>query len=67
MDINATLFGQFIFLTTPLFGLMCYWIAKGKVKKPLKYGVIGCLLWLIPPIGIIYLFIGVQEARGNCE
>jgi len=62
MDINATLFGQFIALSAPFFGLMCYWIVKGKVKKPLKYGVIGGVLWLMPLLGLIYLMVIVFKS-----
>ena len=62
MDINVTFVGQLILFSTPLFGLICYWIAKGKVNNPFKYGVIGGVLWLLPVAGLIYLLVLVYKA-----
>jgi len=57
MNINATLFGQLIFLSFFIVGGLSYYLAKRKTTTPKIATLIGVLLCITPPLNIVYLIV----------
>nr|WP_306288042.1 hypothetical protein [Pseudoalteromonas sp. WY3] len=58
MNINATLYGQFVIIFALIMGALCYYVARRKMQKPAAAaGLLGAVLSLIPIFSVIYLFI----------
>ena len=57
MDINATLYGQFLIFFMLLVGIICYYQGKRKTNSPKIVTLIGVLLCAIPPLAIIYVLV----------
>ncbi len=57
MNINATLFGQFIFLSMFIVGGLSYYLGKRKTATPKVATLIGVLLCIAPPLNIVYLIV----------
>ncbi|MDP5138768.1 hypothetical protein ORJ04_22745 [Rheinheimera baltica] len=57
MNINATLYGQFVIIFALIMGVLCYYVARRKMQKPAVAGLLGAVLSLIPIFSVIYLFI----------
>lgn len=57
MNIDATLYGQFIIIFALIMGGLCYSVARRKMKNPKVAGLLGAVLSLIPVFSVIYLFI----------
>lgn len=57
MNINATLYGQYVIVFAIIMGLVCYYVARGKVQQPVVAGLLGAVLSVIPIFGVIYLVI----------
>ncbi len=57
MNINATLLGEFVFIFMLIIGLLSYLLGRHKTSTPVITGVLGFFLAIVPPLGIIYLFI----------
>ncbi|GIU31561.1 hypothetical protein L2719_12100 [Shewanella schlegeliana] len=59
MSINATLFGQFILLILLMamlvIGGISFYLGKRKTTNPILVSIIGALLAIIPPLGMIYV------------
>lgn len=55
MNINATLYGEFIILFALTMGALCYYLGRRKTQSPGWVGGFGALLSVIPPLGLVYL------------
>lgn len=55
MNINLLLFGQTLFGFMLVIGLLSYYLGRRKTQTPVVAAVIGVLLSLIPPLGLVYL------------
>lgn len=55
MNINATLLGEFIALFALIMGTVCYYLGRRKTKTPVLAGLLGVVLSIIPPFGLVYL------------
>jgi hypothetical protein len=55
MNINATLLGEIILIAMMVIGILSYYLGKRKTNTPKIATLIGVLLSLIPPLGLIYL------------
>ncbi len=61
MNINATLLGEIIFISVIVIGILSYYLGKRKTNTPKMATLIGVLLSIIPPLGLIYLAILVLK------
>ncbi|EKE87487.1 hypothetical protein [Idiomarina xiamenensis] len=57
VDINATVFGQFIVGFMILCGLVCFLTTRKRFELPMLLTFIGVLLAIIPPLGLIYMVV----------
>lgn len=57
MDINATLLGQVILVSSVIIGLVSYYLGRRKTQTPVLAGLLGFVLGLVPILGIIYLVV----------
>lgn len=57
MNINATLFGQFVLLSMFVIGGLSYYLGKRKTSTPKVATLIGVLLCIVPPLNIVYLIV----------
>ncbi|MDP4530076.1 hypothetical protein Q3O59_13695 [Alkalimonas delamerensis] len=55
MDINAAVLGQFMFFFLVFVGITSYFLARRKTNTPILATLIGVLLAIVPPLGLIYL------------
>ncbi|MBY5991804.1 hypothetical protein [Ferrimonas balearica] len=55
MDFNATLMGQLVLLWMPLCGVLSYYLGRRKTQTPRLVALVGLLLAVIPPLGLVYL------------
>ncbi len=55
MNINATLLGEVIFVFAVVIGIVSYYLGQRKTEHPLVAGILGFVLSLIPPIGLIFV------------
>lgn len=56
MNINATLIGEIVAISVFLVvGFLSFYLGKRKTNSPKLTALIGVLLSLIPPLGLIYL------------
>lgn len=61
LDINATLIGQFVFISAVVIGLAAYYLGRRKTQTPILAGILGFVLGLIPVLGLIYLIVLVVK------
>lgn len=57
MNINATLFGQLVFISMFIVGGLSYYLGKRKTSTPKVVTLIGVLLCIVPPLNIVYLIV----------
>ena len=57
MNINATLLGEFIALFALIMGAVCYYLGRRKTQTPVLAGLLGVVLSIIPPFGLVYLVV----------
>ncbi|MFT5756814.1 MAG: hypothetical protein ACI9LM_001539 [Alteromonadaceae bacterium] len=57
MNINATIFGQLVFLSLFIVGALSYYLGKRKTSTPKVAALIGVLLCVVPPLNIVYLIV----------
>ena len=57
MNINATLFGQFVFFLAIVLAFAGYYLGKRKTTTPKLIAVIGFFSALIPPLGLIFIMV----------
>ena len=59
MNINGTLIGELIFysliLFVPLVGFLSFYLGKRKTTSPKVIALVGAVLSIVPPLGLIYL------------
>lgn len=55
MNINATLYGQFVLIFAIIMGALCYYVARRKTQRPKIAGLFGAVLSIIPILSVIYL------------
>lgn len=58
---NATLFGQIVLVFALMMGLVCFVIGRRKTQRPLLTGLVGALLFLMPLLGLIYLWLLLRK------
>jgi len=61
MEVNLTMLGQVMFVWIFLQTALIYHLAQRKTQTPVIATVIGFLLSLLPPIGLIYLVVLVLK------
>ena len=61
MNISATLLGEFIVLFPLIMGAVCYYLGRRKTQTPILAGVLGVVLSIIPPFGLVYLVVLVLK------
>ena len=61
MNINATLLGEFIALFALIMGVVCYYLGRRKTQTPVLAGLLGVVLSIIPPFGLVYLVVLVLK------
>ncbi|WP_337879321.1 hypothetical protein [Rheinheimera sp.] len=64
MNINATLVGELLVVFALLLGALSYVLARGKTDNPLAAAVLGGVLGLIPPLGLLYLAALLLKQQG---
>lgn len=57
MNINATLYGQFVIIFALIMGGLCYYLGRRKSKNPVLAALLGAVLSLIPLFGVVYLMV----------
>lgn len=55
MDISITVLGPAMVVFILLVGYVSYLLGRKKTQNPVLTGVVGALLALVPPLGLIYL------------
>lgn len=59
MNISATFIGELIFysliLFVPLIGFLSFYLGKRKTFSPKVIALVGVVLSIVPPLGLIYL------------
>ncbi len=61
MNINATVLGQFIIVFALIMGALCYYLGRRKTQTPVLTGLLGMVLSIIPPFGLVYLVVLVLK------
>lgn len=61
MNINATLYGQFVIIFALIMGAFCYYLGRRKTQTPVLAGLLGVVLSLIPIFGLVYLVVLVLK------
>jgi hypothetical protein len=61
LNINATLLGEFIALFALIMGAVCYYLGRRKTQTPILAGLLGVVLSIIPPFGLVYLVVLVLK------
>ena len=61
MNINATLLGEFITLFALIMGAVCYYLGRRKTQTPVLAGLLGVILSILPPFGLVYLVVLVLK------
>ncbi|CAI3795038.1 glycosyltransferase 87 family protein [Rheinheimera sp. MM224] len=57
MEIDATMFGQFVVIFALIMGALCYYLGRRKTQNPVLAGLLGVVLSLMPLFGLIYLIV----------
>ncbi|WJG08911.1 hypothetical protein [Aliiglaciecola sp. LCG003] len=57
MDLNATLFGEFIMILAVFMAAFSFYLGKRKTETPILTSVIGFFTAIIPPVAIIFLIV----------
>jgi RsiW-degrading membrane proteinase PrsW (M82 family) len=57
LNINATLYGQFVIIFALIMGVLCYYLGRRKSKNPVLAALLGAVLSLIPLFGLVYLMV----------
>lgn len=57
MNINATLFGEIMFVFVLFVGALSYYLGRRKTQTPVIAALLGVVLSLIPPFGLVYLVV----------
>ncbi len=55
MSVNATLFGQLLLIFAVLIAAVSFYLGRRKTQTPVLAALLGGLLALVPPLGLLYL------------
>ncbi len=55
MSVNATLFGQLLLVFAVLIAAVSFYLGRRKTQTPVLAALLGGLLALVPPLGLLYL------------
>ncbi len=61
MMINATLFGQALFVFAVVVALLSYHLGKTRTTSPIAIAFVGFLSALLPPLALVYLIVLVRK------
>ncbi len=61
MNINATLFGQVVFVLAIVMAVLGYYLGKRKTQTPVLTAVLAFFTALLPPVAIIFLIVLVVK------
>lgn len=61
MNINATLLGEIMIVFVLVVGALSYYLGRRKTQTPILTGLLGAVLSLIPPFGLVYLVVLVLK------
>ncbi len=65
MNINATLYGEIVFVFIIIVSVISFYLGKRKTTNPKLTSLIGALLSFIPPLALIYLVVLVLKRDIN--
>ena len=65
MNINGTVIGELIVLFALIMGVVCYYLGRRKTQTPVLAGLLGVVLSIIPPFGLVYLVVLVLKKDVN--
>ena len=57
MNIDATMYGQFVVIFALIMGALCYYLGRRKTQNPVLAALLGVVLSLMPLFGLIYLLV----------
>ncbi|MGY5796335.1 glycosyltransferase 87 family protein [Rheinheimera faecalis] len=57
MNIDATLYGQFVIIFALVMAALCYYLGRRKTQNPVLAGLLGAVLSLLPLFGLVYLLV----------
>ncbi|MDT3321910.1 hypothetical protein Q4Q52_19440 [Shewanella sp. SP1S2-4] len=61
MNINATLLGEIMIVFILVVGVLSYYLGRRKTQTPILAGLLGLVLSIIPPFGLVYLVVLVLK------
>ena len=61
VNINMTLLIEIVFISIVVVGVLSFYLGKRKTNSPKMVTLIGVLLSIFPPLGLIYLAILVLK------
>lgn len=61
MNINATLLGEIMIVFILVVGALSYYLGRRKTQTPILAGLLGVVLSIIPPFGLVYLVVLVLK------
>lgn len=61
MNINATLLGEIMIVFILVVGALSYYLGRRKTQTPILAGLLGLVLSIIPPFGLVYLVVLVLK------
>lgn len=57
MNIDATLYGQFVIIFALVMAALCYYLGRRKTQNPVLAGLLGAVSSLLPLFGLVYLIV----------
>jgi hypothetical protein len=57
LNIDATLYGQFVIIFALIMGALCYYLGRRKTQNPVLAALLGVVLSLMPLFGLVYLMV----------
>jgi len=61
MNINATLFGQIVFVLAIITAILGYYLGKRKTQTPILTAILAFFSALLPPVALIFLIVLVVK------
>ena len=55
------MYGQFVIVFALVMGALCYYLGRRKTQTPVLAGLLGVVLSIIPPFGLVYLVVLVLK------
>jgi CDP-diglyceride synthetase len=57
LNINATLLGEIMIIFVLIVGVLSYYLGRRKTQTPVIAALLGVVLSLFPPFGLVYLVV----------